>query len=169
MEANSHEAIVRRWAAGRLTWHGSLLVLLARTAFGVAAQASSAALLFLGGSPAPWRDAEAWLPVYGTLIDAGCLALLWRLTRGEGIGLWALVGFERARLAADPPAGPGAEPSMAIAVVTFAWSLQHACMPLTFDAHFGVFRLLASVPSSVFETLVHLRLRRLLPLALAHA
>jgi uncharacterized protein len=30
------------------------------------------------------------------LIDAGCLALLWRLTRREGIGLFDLVGFERA-------------------------------------------------------------------------
>jgi hypothetical protein len=28
------------------------------------------------------------LPVYGTLIDAGCLVLLWRLTRREGIGLF---------------------------------------------------------------------------------
>ena len=39
--------------------------------------------------------------MYGTLIDAGCLALLWRLTRREGIGLFALVGFERTRLARD--------------------------------------------------------------------
>jgi hypothetical protein len=58
---------------------------------------------------------------------------------------------------------------MAIALVAFAWSLQHAFMPLTFDARFMAFRLLASVPMSVFDTLVYLRLRRLLPLALAHA
>ncbi len=31
------------------------------------------------------------------------------------------------------------------------------------------FRLLSSVPSSIFVTLVYLRLRRLLPLALSHA
>jgi membrane protease YdiL (CAAX protease family) len=58
---------------------------------------------------------------------------------------------------------------VAIAVVAFAWSMQHAFMPLTFDAKFMVFRLLSSVPLSVFETLLYLRLRRLLPLALAHA
>ncbi|HEX6632060.1 MAG TPA: hypothetical protein VF048_13260 [Gemmatimonadaceae bacterium] len=58
---------------------------------------------------------------------------------------------------------------MAIALVAFAWSLQHAFMPLTFDARFMAFRLLASVPMAVFDTLVYLRLRRLLPLALAHA
>lgn len=58
---------------------------------------------------------------------------------------------------------------MAIALVAFAWSLQHAFMPLTLDARFMAFRLLASVPMAVFDTLVYLRLRRLLPLALAHA
>ena len=55
----------------------------------------------LRGSPKPWHDAEPWLPVYGTLIDVGCLALLWRLTRREGIGLADLVGFRRNHLARD--------------------------------------------------------------------
>jgi hypothetical protein len=35
------------------------------------------------------------------LIDAGCLALLWRLTRREGIRLFDLVGFDRTRLSRD--------------------------------------------------------------------
>ena len=59
--------------------------------------------------------------------------------------------------------------SLAIVFVAFAWSLQHAFMPLTFDAKFMAFRLLASVPNSVFQTLLYLRLRRLVPLAIAHA
>jgi hypothetical protein len=42
-------------------------------------------------------------------------------------------------------------------------------MPLTFDAKFMVFRLLSSVPHSVFDTLLYLRLRRLVPFAIAHA
>ena len=58
---------------------------------------------------------------------------------------------------------------VAIAVVAFVWSLQHAFMPLTLDAKFMAFRLLSSVPNSVFQTLLYLRLRRLLPFALAHA
>ena len=58
---------------------------------------------------------------------------------------------------------------MAIAVVAFVWSLQHAFMPLTFDVKFMAFRLLAPVPFSVFQTLLYLRLRRVVPLALAHA
>jgi membrane protease YdiL (CAAX protease family) len=213
-------------------------MLFARIACAVAAQAVVAAVFALRGSPTPWHDAEPWLPVYGTLIDAGCLALLWRLTRREGIGLFELVGFERARLVRDtllgfalipvslvfilggvyaagwlvygtltPPYLFGRLPlpaalygvlvfpfiwglteqltyngylaprfqvlcrstSVAIAVVAFVWALQHAFMPLTFDAKFMVFRLLSSVPFSVFITYLYLRFRRLVPLAIAHA
>jgi hypothetical protein len=39
--------------------------------------------------------------VYATLIDAGCLTLLWRLTRREGTGLFDLAGFRRSRLGRD--------------------------------------------------------------------
>ena len=177
----------------------------------------------LRSSPTPWHDAEPWLPVYGTLIDAGCLALLWRLTRREGIRLFDLVGFERTRLVRDallglalipanlvfilagtyaagwllygsftPPylSGPLPLPAalygvlvwpfiwglteqmtyngylvprfqvlcrstgLAIAIVAFAWSLQHAFMPLTFDARFMAFRLLSPVPNTIFSTLL---------------
>jgi membrane protease YdiL (CAAX protease family) len=58
---------------------------------------------------------------------------------------------------------------VAIAVVAFAWSLQHVFMPLSLDGKVMAFRLLSSVPNSVLQTLLYLRLRRLVPLALAHA
>jgi hypothetical protein len=38
-----------------------------------------------------------------------------------------------------------------------------------FDTQFMVFRLLSPVPFSVFQTLLYLRLRRLVPFAIAHA
>jgi hypothetical protein len=238
MDPNSHEALLRRREAATLRWRGPALVLFARAVCGVGAQAFVAAVFALRSSPAPWRDAEPWLPVYGTLIDAGCLALLWRFTRREGIRLFDLVGFERTRIVRDlllgvalipvslvfilggtcaagwllygAPSQPyffGALPlpaalygvlvwpfvwglteqmtyngyllsrlrvlcrstSLAIILVAFAWSLQHAFMPSTFDAKFMECRLLASVPNSVFQTLLYLRLRRLVPLAIAHA
>lgn len=59
--------------------------------------------------------------------------------------------------------------SVAVAVVAFVWSMQHAFMPLTFDVKFMEFRLLSAVPYSVFLTLLYLRLRRLVPLAIVHA
>ncbi|HEY7167025.1 MAG TPA: CPBP family glutamic-type intramembrane protease [Candidatus Binatia bacterium] len=238
MDPNSYEALVRRRQAAMLTWRGPALMLFARAACAVGAQAAVAAVFALRASPTPWHDAEPWLPVYGTLIDAGCLALLWRLTRREGIGLFDVVGFERARLVHDvllgfalipvslvfilggiyaagwivyetltPPYLFGRLPlpaalygvlvwpfiwglteqmtyngylvprfqilcrstSAAIAVVAFAWSMQHAFMPLTFDPKFMAFRLLSSVPNTVFQALLYLRLRRLVPFAIAHA
>lgn len=238
MIPNSHQALLRRREAATLKWRGPALMLFARAVCAVGAQAVVAAIFALRALPTPWHDAEPWLPVYGTLIDAGCLALLWRLTRREGIRLFDLVGFERTRLVRDvllgfalipvslvfilcgtyaagwllygTPSQPyffGPLPlpaavygvlvwpfiwglteqmtyngyllprfqvlcrstSVAIAVVAFAWSLQHVVMPLTFDAKFMAFRLLSSVPFSVFLTLLYLRLRRLVPLAIAHA
>lgn len=237
MDPNSSEALLRRLDAGTLTWRGPALMLFARAACAVGAQALVAAVFALRSSPTPWHDAEPWLPVYGTLIDAGCLALLWRLTRREGIRLFDLVGFKRTRLVRDvllglvlvpaslvfilggtyatglllygtltPPFlfGPLPLPTalygvlvfpfiwglteqmtyngyllprfqvlrgttLAIALVAFAWSLQHVFMPLTFDSRFMAFRLLSSVPHSLFLTFVYLRLRRLVPLVIAHA
>lgn len=238
VDPNSHEALRRRREAGRLTWRDPALMLFARAALGVGAQAVVAIVFLVRGSPTPWRDADPWLPVYGTLIDAGCLALLWRFTRREGIRLFDLVGFERRRFGRDvllglalipvslvfifggtyaagwivygkpaPPYFLGGLPlwaalygilvwpliwglteqmtyngyllprfqvlcrstSMAVAVVAFAWSMQHAFMPLNFDANFMAYRLLASVPNSLFDTLLYLRLRRLMPFAVAHA
>jgi hypothetical protein len=98
---NSREALLKRQTAGTLTWRGPALMLFARAALAVGAQAVAAAVCALRGSRTPWHDTEPWLPVYGTLIDAGCLALLWRLTRREGFGLFDLVGFDRARLVRD--------------------------------------------------------------------
>jgi uncharacterized protein len=237
MGTNDDEALRRRLDAGTLTWRGPALMLFARSMLAVAAQALVAAIFAVRSSPTPWHDAEPWLPVYGTLIDAGCLVLLWQLTRREGIGPFELVGFDRARLVPDALLGIALVPvslafilggvsaagwlvygsrtgpyllgslplpavfygvlvwpflwglteqmtyngylvprfqvlcgstSVAVACVAFAWSFQHVVMPLTFDAKFMVLRLLSSVPNSLFVTLLYLRLRRLLPLAIAH-
>jgi membrane protease YdiL (CAAX protease family) len=238
MDPNALEALVRRREAGTLTWSGPGLMLFARAGCAVGAQAVAAAILALRSSPTPWHDAEPWLPVYGTLIDVGCLALLWWLTRREGIHLLDLVGVERTRLGRDavlglaiipvsllfifggtsgagwlmygtpsPPylSGPLPLPAaiygvlvwpfiwglteqmtyngyllprfqvlsrstaLAVGIVAFVWSMQHAFMPLTFDPKFMAYRLLSSAPHSVFLTLLYLRLRRLLPLTIAHA
>jgi membrane protease YdiL (CAAX protease family) len=236
-DVNAREAIRARRSAGTLTWRGPALMLFARTACALAAQAVVAIIFFVRGSATAWHDAEPWLPVYATLIDAGCLTLLWRFTRREGIRLIDLVGFKRTRLVRDILLGLALIPAslvfifagtfaagwivyrtlsqphflgglplpatlyslivfpilwgtteqmtyngyllprfqvlsntaVAIAVVAFVWAAQHAFMPLTFDPKFMTFRLLASVPSSLFETVLYLRLRRLIPFVLAHA
>jgi membrane protease YdiL (CAAX protease family) len=231
-------ALVRGDYTGALTWHGPVLMLAARSAFAVMAQALVAVIFALRSSPSPWHDAEPWMPVYGTLIDLGCLTLLWQLTRREGIGLGDLIGFDRSQLGRDlllglalipvglalilggvyatgwlvygtlaPPYLFGQLPlpaalygvfvfpfiwglteqmtyngylaprfrvlcrstSLSVALVSIAWSFQHAVMPLTFDPKFMAVRALSPLPFSVFQTLLYLRLRRLIPFAIAHA
>jgi len=231
-------SLVRLENTGALTWRGPLLMLVARSAFAIVAQALVAVIFALRSSPAPWHDAEPWMPVYGTLIDLGCLTLLWRLTGREGIGLRDLIGFDRSRLGRDvllglalvpaglalilvgvygmgwlvygtltPPYLFGSLPlpaalyavfvfpfiwglteqmtyngylaprfrvlcrstGLSVALVSMAWSFQHAVMPLTFDPRVMVVRALSPLPFSVFQTLVYLRFRRLIPFAIAHA
>jgi hypothetical protein len=101
LDPNSHEALLGWRDAGTLIWRGPALMLFARAALAVGAQAIVAAVFASRSSPTPWHDAEPWLPVYGTAIDAGCLAPLWRLTRREGIGLFDPVGVSRLYLVRD--------------------------------------------------------------------
>jgi membrane protease YdiL (CAAX protease family) len=58
--------------------------------------------------------------------------------------------------------------SLSIALVSIVWSFQHAVMPLTFDPKFMAVRALSPLPFSVFQMLLYLRLRRLIPFAIAH-
>ena len=238
MTANTEDALARRRDRGTLTWRGPALMLLARSAFALVAQALIAGILVFQPAANPWRDAGAWFPVYGTLIDAGCLLVLWRLTRREGIGLFDLVGFERARLGRDVALGLALVPIglafilagvygvgwlvygrltqpysfgplplsavlygvlifpivwglteqmtyngylvsrlqvlfrstwPAVVLVALVWSFQHAVMPLIFDTKYIAFRLFSPIPFSIFQTLLYLRLRRLIPFVVAHA
>lgn len=233
---NALPAIERRRKAGLLSY-GPVAMLAARSVLAVAAQGAVVLVHVALGSASPWREAGAWLPIYGTLIDAGCLFLLWRLTRQEGIRLVDLLGFDRSRLGRDMilglilvppclafilggvavssllvygeiglpqlgaslPLGPAlyavlvwpllwgfteqmtyngyllprlrvlsGSTILAVAVVAFWWSFQHVVMPLTFDPPYMLHRMLGSLPNALFMILVCLRLRRLLPLALAH-
>ena len=57
---------------GLLTWSGPALMLFARSIFSVLAQGLVAGVYAIKSTPDPWLAAAAWLPVYATLIDAGC-------------------------------------------------------------------------------------------------
>lgn len=239
MEAapNSRDEIAGRKSAGFLTWSGPGLILFARSIFSFLAQGLVAGVYALRSAPAPWLAAARWFPVYATLIDAGCLVLLWWFTRSEGIALRDLIGFDRRRWRRDVLLGFGLIPislafiyagisissfvvfgttqaptlfqpiplrpaiyavlvfplvwgfteemtyngylapriqvlsgstAVAVALVVVPWSFQHALQPLTFDPGFMLYRALAPIPFATFNTLVYLRVRRLLPFAIAH-
>jgi hypothetical protein len=82
-------------------------MLAARSAFAILAQAL-VILIFLGlRNPDPLKASTAWWSVTGTLVDLGCLALLYRLTRREGIRLWDLIALDKRRILRDALLGLG--------------------------------------------------------------
>jgi hypothetical protein len=83
---------------GRLSWAGPLLMLIARPAFAIAAQAVVAGVFYFRGEAKPWLSAAPWWTVYGTLIDIGCLLALTYLMRQERGDLRDLVGLQPERL-----------------------------------------------------------------------
>jgi hypothetical protein len=177
-----------------------------------------------------------WFPLYATLIDAGCLALLWVLMWREGGRLSHLIAFDRARLGRDvllgliliAPSlvfilggvalaslvvyGSASAPmtfdnlplpaalyalvvfpllwgfteqmtyngylasriqvlggtTVAVAIVALVWSFQHAVMPVRFETDYMLHRALGPIPFSIFGIIVYLRIRRIMPLAIAH-
>jgi CAAX prenyl protease-like protein len=101
LSANSQSAIKERVASGQVCWTGPLIVLLSRTVLAILAQAFVAFIYLLRHRPSPWNAAAPWWSVYGTLVDLGCLALMAKFTRAEGIRLRDLIGKIRLRWGYD--------------------------------------------------------------------
>ena len=96
----------KRAAAGKITWAGPLIMLVARSVLAVACQALVAAIFFRGSADA-WEEVGLWWRVYGTAIDAGCIALLVWLARREGVRLFDLGNYSRERWLRDVLIGLG--------------------------------------------------------------
>lgn len=92
MTVNSTVEIQERVAAGKVTWAGPLIMLVARSVLALICQAL-VAVLFFRGSTDGWDQAGEWWRVYGTAIDVGCIVLLAWLARREGIRLWDLGSY----------------------------------------------------------------------------
>jgi len=90
-----------------MSWMGLLLVVTGRTVLILLAQGIVAIIFLMRGATTPWMAAAPWWTVYGTLIDLGCLALMWKFTRAEGIRLRDLVGPIRLRYGRDVFLGIG--------------------------------------------------------------
>jgi hypothetical protein len=66
-----------------------------RSVLALAAQGLVTLILAWMRNPDPGRAGTAWWQVTGTLVDLGCLALLFGLTRREGIRLVDLIGLDK--------------------------------------------------------------------------
>jgi uncharacterized protein len=99
--ANARSQIEKRIAAGRISWTGPLLLIIARSTLWLALQ-SLLALVFLAlHRPSPFRTAGQWWPLYANFGDLGCLLGMRYFTRKEGIRLRDLIGAIRIRRGRD--------------------------------------------------------------------
>jgi hypothetical protein len=98
LSPNSPPTILERIQSGRIGWAGTLAMTTARTGLILFVQVAVATAFLIRRDPAPWRAQAPWWTVYATLVDIGCLLLLWRQTKHEGIRFIDLFGIERARL-----------------------------------------------------------------------
>jgi len=73
----------------------------------ILAQALVTLIFIIQQNPDPLRAGTAWWPVTGTLVDIGCLGLLFWLTRREGISLIDLIGLNRRKILRDALTGLG--------------------------------------------------------------
>lgn len=105
--ANSDSEIQSRIAAGRSSWLGPLLLIVARSVFLLIGQALAALICAQRGDATPWLSGGRYWTVYGTLADFACLALLWRFTKTEGIRLRDLIGRTHWRRGRDIGIGLG--------------------------------------------------------------
>jgi hypothetical protein len=105
LDSNSPHSIQQRTQSGRIGWAGPLALTTARTGLILLVQAVVAAAFLIHGHPSPWRAQAPWWTVYATLVDIGCLVLLWRQSRREGIRLKTLFGIERSRLGHEALSG----------------------------------------------------------------
>lgn len=104
---NSTEAIQSRLIEERIPRFGPMLMLFARSAFILLAQGIAFVVFVMLKVPNASVVIRNWWPVYGTLVDVGCLGLLAWLTRREGIRLLDLIGLVKSRLKTEIPLGLG--------------------------------------------------------------
>lgn len=104
---NSQQAVEARLAAGCVPRYGPWLALISRSAFILLAQGITLLLFFLLRVPNAAIVIRNWWPVYGTLVDIGCLAVLYFLTKRENIHLLDLIGIVKSKLKTEIPLGIG--------------------------------------------------------------
>ncbi|MBN1261181.1 MAG: CPBP family intramembrane metalloprotease [Anaerolineae bacterium] len=105
--SNSPNALRTRVSQGLIPRWAPVLLLLARPALALLAQNLALLLFRCLGVTMPAVAVRHWWTVYGSLIDLGCLGLLFWLLRREGLYLRDLIGFDKHKLKTDILLGIG--------------------------------------------------------------
>lgn len=95
---NSFEDVQSRFEQGSIPHYAPLLVIASRSIFILLAQGLAYLLFLQLKIPDASVTIRNWWPVYGTLVDFGCLGLLYYFTKREGIRLLDLVAVVKGRL-----------------------------------------------------------------------
>jgi len=98
---NAPTALSARLAARRIPGSLLFLVTFARPLLALLVQGLFTVVFLLLKVQSPAVAVRHWWTVYGTLIDLGCLALLFWMTRREGIRLFDLISFDKRKLKTD--------------------------------------------------------------------
>lgn len=106
-QINSIEAIQSRLTAGQIPRFGPMLMLFARPGLILVGQGITLLVFLQFGVPNAAIAIRNWSSVFGTLVDFGCLGLLFWLTQREGIRLRDLIGLVKAKIKTDIPLGLG--------------------------------------------------------------
>ena len=104
---NSQEAVRSRFEQGLIPRYAPSLVVASRSILILLVQGLVYLLFLRLKVPNASVTIRNWWPVYGTLVDFGCLGLLYYFTKREGIRLLDLVGIVKSRLVKEIPLGIG--------------------------------------------------------------
>jgi hypothetical protein len=107
LAVNSQEVIQDRLEQGLIPRYGPMLMLFARSIFILLTQGITLLLFLQLKAPNATVEIRNWWPVYGTLVDIGCLAIMYHLTKREGIRLLDLIGLVKSKLITEIPLGIG--------------------------------------------------------------
>lgn len=146
-----------RW--GRDLWLGAGLLVLVFPFFILGAASATRIVYGSGQLPsfAGLADGRV-LPLWGVIYSFSIWWLIWSPTEEMTYRGYALPRFEvlcRNR-------------TLAFALVSFWWSLQHVFLPFILDWRLVLWRFLAFLPGVVLLTLPSLKIRRLAPFVFAH-
>jgi uncharacterized protein len=98
------------------------------------------------------------LPAWGVIYSLSLWWLVWSPTEELTYN-----GYVLPRLAAL-----SRRPALAVAIVAVLWAVQHAAIPALFDARYLAWRTLSFLPLTLSMGFIYLKMRRLMPLVLAH-
>jgi hypothetical protein len=115
------------------------------------------ASLLVYGTPQPPASIFNPLPLPAALYAALVFPLIWGFTEQMTYNGYLAT---RIQVLSGTP--------VAVALVAFSWSFQHAIMPVRFDADYMLYRMIAPVPFTIFVIVAYLRMRNLMPFAIAH-